>query len=194
MPLNRLRATPILTDSVSRNYFDFDLRKFDFDSFHAIECFKNGMFTVLLRNRLRSTSTIATFSINNMQDPENRVFDYYTIPRFPDKMRSFELNLNIVIEVSELGKQYFRGLNLNGPLVYILTRDEAPNQIDLNLDVFNARNTTRITQRLDLRPNMNRLNFVPRTGQVEMKNEKDYKLEELFSTMGGNIFELRGAV
>lgn len=92
MPLNRLRATPILTDSVSRNYFDFDLRKFDFDSFHAIECFKNGMFTVLLRNRLRSTSTIATFSINNMQDPENRVFDYYTIPRFPDKMRSFEQN------------------------------------------------------------------------------------------------------
>ena len=79
MALNRLRATPILLDSVSRNYFDFDLRRFEFDSFHKIECFRNGMFTILLRNRQRSSSTIVTFNVNNMQDPENRVFDYYTI-------------------------------------------------------------------------------------------------------------------
>lgn len=106
-------------------------------------------------------------------------------------MVAFQSEDNIVLEISELSKEYFRILNLNGPTIVLEGNDRVEDLLTMNIQVSNGKNSTQFIQKVEFRPSMNRLNFQARTNQVLLKNEKNYTLSELFSRIEGNIFQIK---
>jgi hypothetical protein len=80
----KLWATPMLADKkVSRNWYSFDIEKFQFDEMYKIGCHSNGYFTVLLKDKRNAQCIVVTFNTLKLEEPETRIFDIYKLNKYP---------------------------------------------------------------------------------------------------------------
>lgn len=124
-----VKVTPVLTSGLSRKWFNFDTEKIEGDEIYKILCHRNSYFTLLFKNKVKSKAIAVTYNLGNIEQPETRIFDIYEIDRYPEQLIAYETDEQIILEFSELSKEYVRVLQLNGPRINIKGTDKVGSSV-----------------------------------------------------------------